>query len=276
LNKTAKKILIKTKRAVFSEIIGNNPSIFKGEGYDFLELREYEIGDDVKKIDWIISAKLQKPYVKVFHEERELNIVVVSILNGSVYFGTKRLKQELIAEISSIIGYSCVKNQDLFNQFIFADRLYSYQKPSKKLFSVKKAVDDIVNFNSIGKGVDSKNIVETLNKMLKRKSLIFVVSDFFEPIDLKILNRKHEVFGIMVRDRFEENPKEFGFLNLIDPQNGKTLEGSFSKSAIKRYKKSILERDSKVYRNFKESRIRFTKIYTDEEPFIKLTKLFNG
>ena len=86
-----KKILIKTKRQVFSEISGNNASIFKGEGYDFIELREYQVGDDVKKIDWIISAKLQKPFVKIFREERELNVVVASMLNGSVHFGTKKI-----------------------------------------------------------------------------------------------------------------------------------------------------------------------------------------
>lgn len=109
MNNSLKKITIKTRRQIFSEIIGNNSSLLKGEGYDFLELKEYEYGEDVKKIDWVISAKFKKPYVKVFHAQKELNINIVPILNGSVFFGSKKFKQELITEVCSILGYSCVK-----------------------------------------------------------------------------------------------------------------------------------------------------------------------
>ncbi len=269
-----KKILIKTKRSVFSEISGNNASIFKGEGYDFVELREYQVGDDVKKIDWIISAKLQKPYVKLFREERELNVVVASILNGSTYFGTKKFKQELIAEISAIIAYSAIKNSDLFSSFIFADKLYSYTKPSKKLFSVHKMSEDILNFNPLEKGVNYESLKDTLLNRVKRKSLTFIVSDFFGEVDFKLLNKKHEVIAIIVRDRLEENPPNLGFISLVDPENNTMLEGDLNENTTKKYKKAIIENDRKLYAHFKKNAIRFVKIYTDEEPFPKLLKLF--
>ena len=114
-----KKLLIKAKRSVFSEMIGNNPSVFQGEGYDFIELREYNMGDDIRHIDWNVTAKMRTPFIKVFREERELNVVVSTMLNGSVHFGSTRLKQDLIAEIVAIVGFNVVKNGDLLSSFIF-------------------------------------------------------------------------------------------------------------------------------------------------------------
>ena len=127
-----KKILIKTKREVFSELIGNHTTLFSGEGFDFFELREYQIGDDVKNIDWITTAKKQKPFVKVFHKEHQTNIVVANILNGSIFFGSTKLKQTVAAEVASILMYSSIKSGDNFTNYIFADKLYAYSKPSKK------------------------------------------------------------------------------------------------------------------------------------------------
>ncbi len=274
MNKNIKKILIKSKRAVFSEMAGNNPSIFLGEGYDFSELREYQIGDDIKKIDWIISAKLQKPFVKLYKEERELNVVIATMLNGSVYFGTKRFKQDLIAEIGAILGFSAIKNGDNLSNYIFADKLYSYLKPSKKLFLVNKMVEAIDEFQSINLKANYFNLADTLFKSIKRKSLIFVIGDFFDDFDFSILNKKHEVIAIVVRDRFEEEPKPLGFVNLIDLESGTTFEGDINEATINHYKAKVKEIDYKMYENFKKSGVRFTKIYTDEEPFIKLTKLF--
>ncbi len=269
-----KQILIKTKRQVFSEISGNNASIFKGEGYDFIELREYQIGDDVKKIDWIISAKLQKPFVKIFREERELNVVVASMLNGSVHFGTKKFKQELIGEISAIIGYSAIKNSDLFSSFIFADKLHSFIKPTKKLFGIHKMTEEILNFNPLEKVANYEELKNHLLKRVKRKSLVFIVSDFFGDIDFKLLNKKHEIVAIIIRDRLEENPPNLGFLSLIDPESSTILEGDLNPNTTKKYREAIIENDKKLYNHFKKNGVKFTKIYTDEEPFIKLLKLF--
>lgn len=269
-----KKILIKAKKSVFSEMVGNNPSIFKGEGYDFIELREYMSGDDIRHIDWNITAKMQTPYIKIFREERELNVSVVVMLNGSVHFGSKRLKQELIAEIVAILGFSVVRNGDLLTNFIFADRLYEVSKPSKKLFSVHKSVENVLNFEAIGKMADYDQMVETLFKRLKRRSLVIVIADFFDSASLKLLAKKHEVLAVIVRDRFEENPPEFGFSTLVDPENSATLEGDFNSHTSKTYSAKVHDHDSRLYKNLRSDGVRFTKIYTDENPSIALRRLF--
>jgi uncharacterized protein (DUF58 family) len=216
MNKKAKKIILKTKKQVYGDMLGNNASMFQGEGFEFAELREYVYGDDIRKIDWKTTAKLGKPFVKVYKEERELNVVVVSMIAGSMYFGTVKQKSDLLAEVVSTLGFSAVKNSDLFSHMLFADKLYDLSKPSKKLFSVHKAVEEIVEFDPLGKEGNFKALVETLNNRLKKKALLFIISDFVGDIDLKLLSKKHDVFAVMVRDRFEEDPSELVYLRLID------------------------------------------------------------
>ncbi|MCF6207270.1 MAG: DUF58 domain-containing protein, partial [Sulfurovum sp.] len=155
----AKRIALKTKKQVYGDMLGNNASLFQGEGFEFAELREYVYGDDVRKIDWKTTAKLGKPFVKVYKEERELNVVVVTMMSGSMYFGTVKQKSDIAAEVVATLGFSAVKNADLFSHLIFADKLYSLSKPSKKLFSVHKAVDEVVAFDPLGKPADYKALV---------------------------------------------------------------------------------------------------------------------
>ncbi len=271
-----KKILIKTKRQVFSEIIGNNPSIFQGEGLEFVELREYQYGDDVKKIDWYVSAKMQKPYVKIYREERELNIVIVPILSGGVLFGSKKLKLDTIAEITAILAFSAIKNTDLFTLLIFTDSKKDFIKPTKRYFAVQKAVEKVLNFNPLGERFDSKKLVSYLFERIKRRSIIFLVGDFLQPVDLRILSKKHEVISLIVRDALEEEPPDLGFISLIDPVNLIQGNTDLNKSVIKKRKREIYANDHELYSHFRKNRIRFTKIYTHEEPFVKLSKLFIG
>jgi len=272
LNKAVKKIILKTKKQVYGDMLGNNASLFQGEGFEFTELREYVYGDDVRKIDWKTTAKLNKPFVKIYKEERELNVVVVSMLSGSVYFGTVKQKSDIIAEVVATLGFSAVKNADLFSHIIFADRMYEASKASKKIFSVHKAVEDIVGFDPIGKEGDFTALVETLHHRLKKKSLLFIVSDFVGDIDLKLLSKKHDVFAVIVRDRFEENPLELGYLRLIDMETKQSFEGDVNGLALKNYKKALHDNDERLYRQFKKQGIRFSKIYTHEEPALKLMK----
>jgi len=272
LKKSAKKIILKTKKQVYGDMLGNNASLFQGEGFEFAELREYVYGDDVRKIDWKTTAKLGKPFIKVYKEERELNVVVASMLGGSVYFGTVKQKSEIIAEVVATLGFSAVKNSDLFSHMVFADRLYGLSKPSKKLFSVNNAVEDIVNFEPLGKEGNFKALVETLNNRLKKRALLFIVSDFVGDIDLKLLSKKHDVFAVIVRDRFEENPSELGYLQLIDMESKKSFEGSIDSATLKSYKRALHDNDEKLYKQFKKQGIRFTKVYTHEEPALKLMK----
>ncbi len=272
MNKQAKKIILKTKKQVYGDMLGNNASLFQGEGFEFSELREYVYGDDVRKIDWKTTAKLGKPFIKVYKEERELNVVVVSMLGGSVYFGTVKQKSDTIAEVVATLGFSAVKNSDLFSHMIFADKLYGLSKPSKKLFSVHNAVEDIVNFEPLGKEGNFKALVETLNNRLKKRALLFIVSDFVGDIDLKLLSKKHDIFSVIVRDRFEENPSELGYLTLIDMESKNSFEGSIDSATLKSYKKALHDNDEKLYKQFKKQGIRFTKVYTHEEPALKLMK----
>lgn len=271
-----KKILVRARRQVFSEMVGNNPSIFHGEGYDFIELREYMPGDDIRHIDWNITAKMQRPFIKIFREERELNVVIVSILNGSVHFGSKKFKQESIAETAALLGYSTLKNGDLLSSYIFTDEMISHTKPSKKLHQVQKNVEEILNFNALKRGVDFKFISDTLFRRLKRKSLILIIGDYFEIPDFKLLAKKHEVLSIIVRDKLEENPPEMGFASLLDPQSGVVLEGDFNSSSIKAYSKKVALHDHKLFETLRKNGIRFTKVYTDSSAAVALRRLFEG
>ena len=271
-----KKILVRAKRQVFSEMVGNNPSIFQGEGYDFIELREYMPGDDIRHIDWNITAKLQTPDIKIFREERELNVVIASVLNGSVHFGSKKFKQDVIAEVVALLGFSVLKNGDLLSSYIFTDSMQSHSKPSKKLHQIQKSVDEILNFDALHKRVDFKNLATTLFRRLKRKSVIIVVGDFFEIPDFKLLAKKHEVIAIIVRDHLEERPPEMGFSSLVDPESGATLEGDFNKSSVESYAQRVHAHDRELYRVLRKDQIRFTKVYTDANISVALRRLFEG
>ena len=270
------KILVRARRQVFSEMVGNNPSIFHGEGYDFIELREYMPGDDIRYIDWNITAKMHKPFIKIFREERELNVVIASVLNGSVHFGSKKFKQDVIAEVVAQLSYSTLKNSDLLSSYIFTDKMVLTSKPSKKIHQIHKIVDEILNFDALMQKVDFKVISDTLFKRLKRKSLILIVGDFFEIPDFKLLAKKHEVVAIVVRDHFEEKPPVMGFSSLVDPESGATLEGDFNERSVEEYAKRVHVHDRELYSAFRKQQIRFTKIYTDENVSVALRRLFEG
>ena len=270
------KILVRARRQVFSEMVGNNPSIFQGEGYDFIELREYMAGDDIRRIDWNITAKMQKPYIKIFREERELNIVIASVLNGSVHFGSKRFKQDVIAEVVAQLSYSTLKNGDLLTSYIFTDKMISHNKPSKKIYQVQKSVHDILEFSALNQQCDLKVLADTLYKRLKRKSLIIVVGDFFEIPDFKLLAKKHEVVAVVVRDHLEEKPPKMGFASLVDPESGATLEGDFNSASVDAYTKRVQKHDRELYEAFRKHQIRFTKVYTDASVGVALRRLFEG
>ncbi|WP_456381209.1 DUF58 domain-containing protein [Hydrogenimonas sp.] len=276
MNRRLKTLLIKTRRQVFSEMIGNNPSLFHGEGYDFSELREYQIGDDIRKIDWTITAKLQKPYVKIFHEERELNVVVACMMGGSLFFGTDRIKQEVVTEISAILGYSAVKNGDLYTGVTVTEGSVESERPTKRIFAVNRFVERVDTMNLLGRRADYEEGLRQLFRRIKRRSLLFVVGDFLAPVDMALLSKRHEVIAVIVRDRFEEFPRPMGQVHLVDPETGATLQTHFGERSVKKYRARIVAGDKALYRHLHRHRIRFVKIYTDEEPFAKMVKLFGG
>jgi len=276
LNKNLKKILIKTKKQIFSQKIGNNTSKFKGEGYDFVELREYEDGEDIRKIDWVISAKMQKPYVKVFHAQRELNINIVPILGGSVHFGSSKFKQDVIAEVSALLGYSCVAQGDNYTSFIANETVELSTKRTKKIISIENMVNSIYNYNAIGKKVDYDTITTELFNQIKTKSILFLIGDFFDAsnLNLKLLAKKHEVIAIIVRDHFEEHPSKMGNVHFTDPASYKKFDGNLNQALVKEYEANVKKNDEILYRNLKKSGVEFLKIYTHENIASKLLNTF--
>lgn len=272
LDKT-EEILIKTRRNIFGQNVGGSPSLFSGNGLDFKELREYEIGDDVRKINWKVTAKAGRPFVNLFNEERELNIVVAFMVSGSIYFGTRRFKQELMAEILALLSYSSIKNDDRLSTLFFSDKEEFFMPPTKKMGALNITLEKALGLNPLEHESDYSAFVDYVNERIKKKSLIFIVGDFYGDIDLSMLN-KHELFAVMVRDRFEEAPKLLDEMELVDPNTMQHQEFMLSPKVLNAYQKELEAHDENLMMHFDQHRIKHTKIYTDEEPFVKLSNLF--
>ena len=273
MDKKTKEITLKARKQVFGSLSGNNISALRGEGFEFAELREYSYGDDVKKIDWKTTAKLGKPFIKIYNEERQLNVVVSTMLSGSTYFGTTIQKKDFIIELLAILGFSAVRNRDLFSHYLYANKLYSYSKPAKKIFAVTKEIENAVKFDVIGKPGNYKGWIEDLSKKIRKKSLIFMIGDFIgEDINLSILAKKHDLYIIIVRDRFLENPKPLGEITLIDPGYLDRFSGNVDKSTVDAFAKELREYDKKLIKHIKRVGARFVKIYTDKDPYLELIK----
>jgi len=268
----AKRILLKTKKQVFGDMLGNNASLFHGEGFEFAELREYIYGDDIRKIDWKTTAKLGKPFVKVYREERELNVAVSTMLGGSTYFGTCCQKSEYIAQLVSMLGFSAVKNFDPFSHLIYADKLYHHSKPSKKMHAVTQEVERVLDFQPLGLHSDFRGWADTTFRRFRKKSLLFLISDFVGDVDLRLLSKKHDVFAIIVRDRFEEEPQDLGYLRLVDTEGRGSYEGEIGRQTLTHYRAALKANDQALYRQFRHNGIRYAKLFTDEDPAMRLLK----
>jgi uncharacterized protein (DUF58 family) len=261
-----KEIIINSRRKAFSLFSGHRHSTKHSEGIDFEELREYQIGDNVKRIDYNITAKKQKPYVKVFTEEKELNIVIVGIFDYRTFFGSKMLKSEKMLEIISTLAFSAVKSDDRITLKLFSkNNLFS--KPTK---SYKAVFGKLIRFDE---DVKTKlNFEKIYNSLLhlQKNSVLIIISDFFEYSDiLKKLGKKYDTYSVIVRDKLEENPELLNGYNIIDPLTNEVKTAQFDKS----YRAKLLESDSKLFKLLKKSNIKFQKIYTDED-VLKLRRLF--
>lgn len=274
--KNSRHILLRARRQIIGDRIGNNPSMFRGEGYDFIELREYIPGDDTRHIDWNITAKMQRPYVKVFREERELSVVTVAMLGGSLYFGRDRFKIESVAEAVALIGYSALANGDLFTHYGFSETLADEVRSSKKRFAVAQSVEQVMGAQLLNRHADYTAMATLLYKRIKRRSLIVVIGDFFEIPDLRLLAKKHEVVALVVRDRLEEKPEAMGYTSLIDPETGRVLEGDFNGRSVIRYTRKVKEHDAALFEQFRKNGIRAAKLYTDANASVTLRRIFEG
>ena len=269
-----KEILLRAKKAVFTGNLGNNLTAFKGDGIDFAEIREYNFGDDVRKINWKATAKTGEVKVNEFNEERELNISLVFMVDGGINFGTVALKQDIMAELMAMVSYSAISNGDRLNTLFFSDKLERKFKPSKNLGVVEEYVRSALEINPIGKKADYSALCDFLNSTFKQKSIVIIIGDFYGDIDLSTIAHKHQVYALIVRDRFEEYPAIDGEYTLIDPATLKGEDIMLSKSSAKAFKKELEKQDAKLYEHFLEHRVNYGKIYTDEELYIRLLQIF--
>jgi uncharacterized protein (DUF58 family) len=273
IDSVAREILIKTKRKIFSQNLGNNSTTFVGNGLDFSELREYYFGDDVRKINWKATAKVQRPYINLFTEERELNIVIAFMTGGGISFGSKRIKQELMTEVYALLAFSAMKNGDNVTTLAFSNKEEYHRRATKSINALHEVVPKLLSLDSLGKEVDYEAFSSYMLGSVKQKSIVFVVGDFYEELDLTLLSAKHEVYAVVVRDKFEEEPQLMGMLDLIDPNSMASSGFEFNKKMLKEYKEVIEKKDKKLYEHFMGHHIRYVKIYTDEEPYFKLNNL---
>ncbi|MDX1808805.1 MAG: DUF58 domain-containing protein [Sulfurospirillaceae bacterium] len=276
MDKKFKQILLKVKKKVFTGNLGNNLSTFKGTGLDFSEIKDYVIGDDVRTINWKSSAKGLGVKVNVFNEERELNIVAVFMINGSINFGTKRIKQEVMAEILGILSYTALRNGDNLTTLFFDEKLERLFKPTKNLGLIEDTLRHSLEIDPIQKKVDIANLCNFINSSLKRKSLIFLIGDFYDDVDFSSISHKNEVYALITRDRFEENPKLSGDISLVDPVSLDEDNMNLDKGNIEEYKKLIADHDKKIMEHFLMHKIKYGKIYTDDDVFIKISQILKG
>ncbi len=244
----------------------------KRQGYDFLGLREYVSGDDIRSIDWVGSAKLAKPYVKVYQEDKALHITLVALLGSSMDFGVKRRKQEYMSELCAALSFIAVEQKSTFCGYIGSDTLVQAQQKSKTLQDVTPFVRRVTAFESFGKKISYEVVSKSLYHKMKEKSLMVFVGDFLEveTFALQTLLKKHELLCIVVRDRFDEAPPALGYINVIDPVSKKMAQVRLTKEAAATITTRVKEQDALLFGEWKKLGIRSLKLYTDEPILSKL------
>ncbi len=277
MNETiVKEILLRAKKEVFTGNVGNSLTALKGEGVDFAEIKEYDYGDDVRKINWKATAKTSEVKVNVFHVERELNILIAFLASGSIQFGTIRLKQEVMSEVLALLGFSALKNSDRLSTLFFSDKEEGFIKPTKNLGVVEDTLREALSIDVLGKKVDFNAFCDYVNSRIKSKSLILLVGDFYGDVDLSAIAHRHEIYALIVRDRFEENPTLEGDFTFVDPSTLGEEELHLSSSIAKEYALVLKSHDEKIYAHFLEHKITYGKIYTDDDVYIRVAQILKG
>lgn len=274
MNTALKALQLKARHQVYTLLSGQNLSKLHGEGYDFSELREYQIGDDIRKINWMITAKLGKPYIKELHANRELSVVVATFMDGSMYFGPGNSKQKKLTEVATLLGYAAQQNTDLFTGLSYTAQKTDVTAPTKHLYHVEQFSQTLYESSLLGTNLDINASIKNLFKRLHKPSLVFVISDFLEEVDLSLLAQKHELIAIIIRGRDEESPKILGEVTLSSPHIGTKIETYFGKRSINQYLAKLHENDKKLLQHFSSQNIRYVKIFTDDDILKKLLSLF--
>ena len=274
MNTALKALQLKARHQVYTLLSGHNLSRLHGEGYDFAELREYQMGDDIRKINWTITAKLGKPYIKELHANRELSVVVAALMDASLYFGTDNSKQKKLTETATLLGYAAQQNSDLFTGLCYTQEEIKSITPTKQIFHIEQFSKMLYEAPLLGTALDKQKSVQSLFKRLHKPSLLFIVGDFLEEVDLSLLAQKHEVIAVIIRDREEEHPRKLGEVNLVNPADQHKMHTYFAKKSILGYLEKLTAHDQKLEEHFSRYDIRSVKIFSDEEAIGKLVKLF--
>lgn len=280
LLKKVRKIEIKTKGLSNQIFSGEYHSAFKGRGMAFSEVREYTPGDDVRTIDWNVTARLRTPYVKVFEEERELSVMLVVDVSASGQFGThKQFKQDLITELCAVIAFSAAQNNDKIGIIFFSDRIEKFIPPKKGKSHILRIIRELVNIEPQQKGTNIELALKYLSNIIKKKSITFLISDFYDihkfSDAMKVANRKHDLVALRVNDAHESKLPDVGLIKLRDNETGKlmwvdTSDKGFRKQLEINHRKF----EAELKDIFNRSGVDYTTINTHEGYIKPLMNLF--
>lgn len=224
LLKQVRQIEIRTKGLVTQVFSGEYHSVFKGRGMEFSEVREYQFGDDIRAIDWNVTARFGHPYIKVFEEERELTVMLLVDMSGSQVFGSnEKTKQQIAAELSGILAFSALKNNDKVGLILFTDEIEKYVSPRKGRSHALRIIHDLLSFEPRGNKTNIKSALEYFNHAVKKRCIVFLISDFlddgYEKI-LKTVGKKHDLVGVVLNDPRESILPKVGFIKFRDAETG--------------------------------------------------------
>ena len=286
LIKRVRKIEIKTRGLSNQIFSGEYHSAFKGRGMAFSEVREYQAGDDIRAIDWNVTARLNHPYVKVFEEERELTVMLIVDVSASENFGTqKQLKKDMVTEICAVLAFSAIQNNDKTGVIFFSDRIEKFIPPKKGRSHILRIIRELINFTPQGKGTDINMALQYLTSVIKKKSIAFLISDFIDEKftqegkrsgdALKIANKKNDLVALRISDKREQELPDVGLVRMLDAETGKLRWIDTSNPSIRQqYSKTSLKRDARLKEIFNRSGVDSTTISTSESYIKPLMNLF--
>jgi len=282
--KKLRQIELRTKRIVNTTFAGEYKSTFKGTGMEFVDVREYLPGDDVRSIDWKVTARMDRPFVKKFVEERELTVIICLDASGSNYFGTRaRFKLEQAAQVAATLAYSAVRNNDKVGLLCFTDKVEKYVPPRKGRLHVLRIIRDILAFVPQSRGTDPVAALEFLMHLLKHRAIVFLISDFmgrgFETDRLRtalgVAARKHDVVAVAIRDRLEEELPKVGMVEIEDLESGEILTVDTREPWLRQgFAKYQAEQRQRWERLLKSQNVDLIPLYAHEDFTPKLHRFF--
>ncbi|HRS53582.1 MAG TPA: DUF58 domain-containing protein [Bacteroidales bacterium] len=277
--KKVKKIEIKTRGLSQHIFSGQYHSAFKGTGISFAEVREYQFGDDIRSIDWNVTARFNHPYVKIFEEERELTVMLIVDVSGSTYFGTKTaLKKELIAEIAAVLSFSAIHNNDKVGVIFFSNKIEKYIPPKKGTSHILRIIRELIDFKSTSRGTDISIALKFLINVIKKRCTAFVISDFlaknFEN-PLKISARKHDIISLQIIDAREIELPNIGLMYVKDAETNQHIWVDTSSNKIREiYQKQWQQKNQELKEIFTKCGVDNIEIFTGSDYIKPLMKLF--